>query len=56
MPSKPLIACFMDDIDAVVDKYRDQGISFAEAIGALEAIKLDIYGQLCEQQDSEEDV
>jgi len=40
-------ALMLDELDAVVDKYRDQGLTVAEAIGAIELIKLDIIqGQM----------
>ena len=40
---KPIIQQFQDDIRTVIDKYRDQGISIGETIGAIEMIKLDLY-------------
>ena len=51
MDAKPIAQQFVDDIKAVVDRYRDQGITNVEAMGALEIIKLDIYG---EAQDDDE--
>lgn len=35
MAEAPLVDQFQCDIDAVVDKYREQGISIAETVGAL---------------------
>jgi hypothetical protein len=43
MSAKPLLQQFQDDINLVVDKYRDQGLSNGEAIGALEIVKLDLW-------------
>jgi len=42
---KPIIQQFQDELRAAVDKYRDQGITFGEAIGAIEIIKLDLYNE-----------
>jgi len=52
MAEKPLMQQFQDDVNEVVDKYRDQGITLGEIIGALEIVKLDVYGD----EDAEEEV
>ena len=45
--SEPVLIQMIDDIDQVINKYRKTlGISYSEAIGALEIIKLDIYSEL----------
>ena len=51
MDGKPLIQHFADDLQAVVDKYRNQGLTIGEAIGAIEIVKLDLYEDL--QEDDE---
>jgi len=43
MATKPIVQHFQDDLSAVVDKYRDQGLTLSEAIGAIELIKLDLW-------------
>jgi hypothetical protein len=43
MDGKPLIHSFEDEVNAVIDKYRDQGITFGEAIGVLETVKLNLW-------------
>jgi hypothetical protein len=40
---KPISQQFKDDIDAVVERYYDQGITISEAIGAIELVKLDLW-------------
>ena len=34
---------FVEELSALVDKYRDEGLSVAEVIGALECEKMEIY-------------
>lgn len=45
MDGKPLLQQFSDDLQAVVDKYRDQGLTFGEVVGAIEIVKLDLYSE-----------
>lgn len=47
MPEKPLVQQFQDEIQAVVDKYKSEGISLtlSEAVGALELVKMDLYSE-----------
>lgn len=40
--SAPLVYQFTEAIDRVIDQYRDQGLTVAEAIGALELLKAGI--------------
>jgi len=42
MSSAPIVELFTRDIDSVVDKYREEGITVAEVVGALELVKLSI--------------
>ncbi len=37
--NKPLVNCFEDDLGAVVDVYRGQGLTVAEALGALHLVQ-----------------
>lgn len=46
MASKPLIQCFIDDINVVIDKYRDTGITVGEMIGAFQVLVFDLWLQL----------
>lgn len=43
MAIQPIIQQFQDDVNLLIDKYRDQGITLGEVIGALELIKLDVW-------------
>lgn len=42
---KPIAQQFVDDISAIIDKYRDEGITISEAIGGLEIVKLDLWNE-----------
>ena len=46
---KPIAQQFKDDLQAVVDKYYDQGITLSEAIGAIELLKLDLWREQTEE-------
>ena len=48
---KPIIQQFQDELNAVVDRYRNEGITFGEAIGSLEIVKLDLHSELLEEED-----
>lgn len=43
MDAKPLVQCLYDDLSGVIDNYRDQGLTMAETVGALEMVKLDVW-------------
>jgi hypothetical protein len=45
MDGQPLIDQFQDDIEVVVDKYRDVGLDFGSIIGTLEMCKLDLWSE-----------
>ena len=47
--SKPLSQQFQDEINEVIKKYCDQGITNCEAIGVLEIIKIDLWESLQER-------
>ena len=51
--SKPLAQQFQDDINSVIDKYRDEGLTVCEAIGVIELSKLDLWNGQKEDQKSE---
>lgn len=51
MSVKPLSQSFTDDVDAVVDKYRDQGITVSEVVGALELVKIGIINSSIESDE-----
>lgn len=46
---KPIAQQFKDDLQTVVDKYYDQGITLSEAIGAIELLKLDLWREQTEE-------
>jgi len=44
MAQKPICQELADELSAVIDKYAENAlISYAEAIGCLEIVKLDVY-------------
>jgi len=45
MSNKPIAQQLSDDIGAVIDKYREQGITVCEVIGCLELNKEDIISE-----------
>jgi hypothetical protein len=45
---KPIIQQFQDELSSVVDRYRDQGITLGESIGAIELVKLDLWNERVE--------
>jgi len=40
---KPIIQCFQDELNVVINTYRDEGLTLGEAVGALELVKLDLW-------------
>lgn len=56
MDSKPMIQFFQDEIEAVVRKYYDQGLTLGEAIGVLEVVKLDLWSNQRDDIDQEDEV
>lgn len=46
---EPLVQTFQNEINAVIDKFKDEGLTVAECIGALELSKLSCW---YEQQDN----
>ena len=51
MSQKPLVQHFQDDIDAVIDKYRDEGITVSETMGVLELTKLLLFAEFSEEDE-----
>lgn len=43
MDAEPICHQFQNEINAVIDRYRDQGLTFGEAVGVLETVKLDLW-------------
>ena len=41
--SKPLIQYLQEDLENVIKKYYDQGITLGECIGVLEIVKLRVW-------------
>ena len=58
MAHPPLILCFSEDVDKVIDKYRDQGLTVGEACGSLFMIatKLTIEGMANESRRMDRDL
>jgi hypothetical protein len=45
----PVIQHFQDDLEAVIDKYRGEGVSLGECIGGLEVVKLNLWRELTQE-------
>lgn len=52
--NKPLCVQMEEEINAVIDRYRDQGITYGENIGILECVKLNLWYE--QQRANEEDI
>lgn len=50
----PLAHRFQEELQAVIDKYTDEGLCVGEAVGAIELIKLDIVHSHREDDDEVE--
>lgn len=50
MSAEPIVSQFTGELQEVVNKFRDQGLTNAEAIGALEIVKLGVYDDAKEQR------
>lgn len=48
MATKPISQCLQDEVNSVIDKYRDEGITISETVGVLEIIKMDLYNEQAE--------
>ena len=52
--SKPMAQHLQDDLNAVIDKYRSEGLTKSDAIGVLEIVKLDVWFEF--QEDNIKDI
>ena len=43
MTDKEMSESLVDDLNTVISKYIEQGVSYVELVGCLELVKLDIY-------------
>lgn len=53
MSTPPLVELFVRDLQAVVEKYCNQGLTLAEAIGAFEILKLETFQDHVDELESE---
>jgi hypothetical protein len=56
MALKPISQVFMDEVVELVDKFRDQGVTYTDIIGCLEIMKFDIYSEMQVDEDEEDRV
>jgi len=52
---EPLIAQFVGELNDIIVKYSDQGLTNAEAIGGLEMVKLSVWDKAKESEDEDVD-
>ncbi len=45
MSQKPIIQHLVDDVNNVIDKYRDEGITVGEVVGVFQLAILDIWAE-----------
>ena len=50
MPGKPIVQMFADDLQRLIQKYKDSGMSNAECVGVLHMADIDMIMQI--QHDS----
>lgn len=50
---KPICQQFQDEIEAVVRRYYDEGLTLAEAVGVLDVVKLDLWSNQRELPEEE---
>lgn len=41
-----------EDIEAVVEKYREKGVSYCDIIGTLEVVKLNVWDESCDANEN----
>jgi len=51
MDGEPLISQFQNEIDAVIEKYNDSGLTLGETVGVLELCKLGVVKNSEEDED-----
>jgi len=49
LDGKPIAQQFQDDLNSLIDNYRDQGITLSETVGAIELVKLDLWKESIEE-------
>ena len=49
-----LATIFGRELDSLVDKYRDQGMTYGETIGALECTKAFLLNEMLNDDDAED--
>lgn len=54
LDDEPIAAKFGSELQDLIDKYRDQGVSNGEVIGALEVCKFAIIKDAFDSQESED--
>lgn len=52
---KPLVYQFGEEIQNVINRFQDQGITIAEVIGTLECIKMEIITDAMDAEDDGEE-
>lgn len=54
-PDGAIAMQFQEDLDAVVDKYRDQGLTLGEAVGTMVIVALNLWGDSQRRAQAEQD-
>lgn len=53
MDGEPLVSKFAEEVQAVVGRYCDQGLTVAEALGAFDLVKAQIIRDAMEDRDED---
>lgn len=56
MSSEPIVSQFTGAIEAVIDQYRDQGITIAEVLGAMDLIHAQIIKDAMEGEGDDQPI
>lgn len=54
MDGEPLVAQFVSDLESVLARYKDQGLTVAEAVGGLEIVKLSVFRDQSAREDEDD--
>lgn len=54
MSSKPIIQQFQDEVESVLEKYDDTGLTTGEAVGALMMVVMDLRDNQKEEEDEQD--
>ena len=51
MSAAPLVYQFTEQLEAVVQRFRESGLTYAEAVGALEILKIKLVSDATDEEE-----